>query len=128
MLFTQSLKLNYEFKRMYRRGKNEAGPFVAVYCMKNGKELNRLGITVGGKLGKAVVRNTVRRRIKEAYRLSEHRFKKGYDIVVVARGRAVSADFHKIEKDLISKLKNLGVLNESKGITNEPISNSREVT
>jgi ribonuclease P protein component len=124
MLFTEALKQNYEFRRMYRRGKNEVGPFVAVYCMKNGKEINRLGITTGGKLGKAVVRNTVRRRIKEAYRLSEQRFKCGYDIVIVARGRSVSADFHKIEKDLLSRLKNLGVLREPTGSFKELKNNS----
>ncbi len=112
MLFTEALKLNYEFKRCYRRGKNEVGPLVAVYCLKNGKEINRLGITTGGQLGKAVVRNTVRRRIKEAYRLSEQRIKCGYDIVVVARGRSVSADYRKIEKDLLGRFKNLGILRE----------------
>jgi len=112
MLFTEALKQNYEFKRMYRRGKSEVGPFLAVYCMKNGMEINRLGITTGTKLGKAVVRNLVRRRIKEAYRLSEYRMKRGYDIVVVARGRSVAADYHKIERDLLSRLKSLGVINE----------------
>ena len=112
MLFTQALKQNFEFKRLYRRGKNEVGPYVAVYSMKNGKEINRLGITTGGKLGKAVVRNTVRRRIKEAYRLSEQRMKCGYDIVVVARGRSATADYQRIEKDLINRLNNLGVIRE----------------
>ena len=110
MLFTESLKKNYELKRLYRRGKSEVGPYVAVYCMKNGMEINRLGVTTGTKLGKAVVRNLVRRRIKEAYRLSEKRMNRGFDIVVVARGRSVSADYHKIEKDLLSRLKNLGVI------------------
>lgn len=122
MLFTEALKQNYEFKRMYRRGKSEVGPFLAVYCMKNGMEINRLGITTGTKLGKAVVRNLVRRRIKEAYRLSEYRMKRGYDIVVVARGRSVTADYHRIERDLLSRLKSLGVVNESQ---NEKVLNSK---
>lgn len=112
MNFTQSLKENYEFKRLYRRGKCEAGPFVAVYCLRNGKEINRLGITTGAKLGKAVVRNRIRRRIKEAYRLSESRMRRGYDIVVVARGRSVTANYHKIESDLHRCLFNLGIMSE----------------
>ena len=110
MNFTQSLKENYEFKRLYRRGKSEAGPFVVVYCLKNGKDINRLGITTGAKLGKAVVRNRIRRRIKEAYRLSENRMRRAYDIVVVARGRSVSANYHQIESDLHRCLHNLGVM------------------
>ena len=114
MEFTQSLKENFQFKRLYRRGKSEAGPYVAVYCQKNGKNINRLGITTGGKLGKAVIRNRIRRRIKEAYRLSEERMRYGYDIVVVARGRSVTTDYHHIESDLLHCLQKLGILSEMK--------------
>ncbi|MGI6577042.1 MAG: ribonuclease P protein component [Eubacteriales bacterium] len=112
MIFTESLKENYQFRRLYRRGKSEAGPFVAVYCLKNGKDINRLGITTGGKLGKAVIRNRIRRRIMEAYRLSENRMRRGYDIVVVARGRSVAATYHQIESDLHKCLHNLGIMRE----------------
>ena len=112
MVFTQSLKENFQFKRLYRWGKSEAGPYVAVYCRRNGEGINRLGVTTGGKLGKAVVRNRIRRCIKEAYRLSEKRMSRGYDIVVVARGRSVTIDYHHIESDLLRCLKKLGILSE----------------
>jgi ribonuclease P protein component len=114
MVFTESLKENYQFKRLYRRGKSEAGLYVAVYCLRNGMNINRLGITTGGKLGKAVVRNRIRRRIKEAYRLSEERMRRGYDIVVVARNRSATTDYHHIESDLQYCLQKLGLLCEMK--------------
>lgn len=110
MLFTESLKNNFEFRRLYRRGKNESGPLLAVYCMRNGRNLNRLGITTGAKLGKAVLRNRTKRRIKEAYRGLEHRLVRGYDIVIVARTRSVAAEYAQIEKDLLARLKGLGLL------------------
>ncbi len=113
MLFTESLKNNYEFRRLYRRGKSDSGPYVAVYFHRNGKNINRLGITTGGKIGNAVTRNLVRRRISEAYRISEARFKKGYDIVVVARKQAAPAEYKLIEADMMRVMKKLGLLNDA---------------
>ena len=78
MIFSQSLKRNSDFRRAYSRGRSAAGRYVAVYCRRNGSERNRLGITVGTKVGKAVVRNSIRRRLREAYRLAEGGFLRGW--------------------------------------------------
>ena len=79
MEHTVSLKLNHVFRRLYGRGKSAVNPCLAVYCRKNNLGYSRLGLTVGVKLGKAVVRNRTRRRIKEAYRIHEGAFFPGYD-------------------------------------------------
>ena len=102
MQFSQSLKKNHEFKRLYARGKSAANQWLVLYCRKNKLGVNRIGITVGGKLGGAVQRNRVRRRIREAYRLNEGRFAAGYDIVIVARVRAKSGTFKQITGALLS--------------------------
>ena len=86
---TLSLCENYEFKRVYKRGKSVAADLLVLYYLKNRQNVNRLGITVTKKLGKAVVRNRARRLIKEAFRLSEHKVSIGYDIVIVARNKIV---------------------------------------
>lgn len=110
MVFTQSLKQNHLFRRAYQRGKSSAGRFVVVYCRKNGLDFNRLGITVGTKVGHAVVRNKIRRRIREAYRLREASFKQGYDLVVVARGRAAEGTYDEIAECLYAMSQKLGVM------------------
>lgn len=88
-----TLKQNYEFRRLYSRGKSAVAPSMVVYCRKNGLGHGRLGFTVSTKLGGAVLRNRARRRLREVCRLSGARLKPGYDLVVVARGRCLSAPF-----------------------------------
>ena len=109
MQFSQSLKQNSQFRRLYRQGKTAADRNLALYCRKNRLGVNRLGYTVSGKLGKAVVRNRVRRRLRECYRLNESAFCPGWDIVVVARHRAVDASFHELEASLLSLSDKLGL-------------------
>ncbi|MBE6870753.1 MAG: ribonuclease P protein component [Ruminococcaceae bacterium] len=87
MNFTVPIRENYNFKRLYTKGQSLATPLFVVYLRRNRLDVNRLGITVSTKIGKAVVRNRARRLLKEAYRLLEPRMIKGYDIVLVARGK-----------------------------------------
>ena len=111
---TQSLCLNYRFRQLYNRGKSQVAPNLVVYYSRNREKSgdNRLGLTVSTKVGKAVVRNSVRRKLREAYRLHEYSIKKGLDIVIVARTRASSAQFKHIEKDMLYCFEKLGILNK----------------
>ena len=102
MKYTVSLKENRQFRRLYAKGKSEVSPYLALYWRKNGLRENRLGITVGGKLGNAVKRNLVRRRLREFYRTNEVQFKPGYDLVVVARVRAVHSSYRDLGNSFLS--------------------------
>ena len=110
LLFSVSLKNNYEFRRLYNKGQSAALPTLVVYARKNKRAQNRVGYTVSVKLGHAVVRNRVRRRLREIYRLHEGEVKCGYDVVVVARSRAVEASYRKLEKDFLQLLKKLELI------------------
>ena len=107
---TVSLKLNREFRRLYAKGASAVSPWLAVYCRKNRLGYNRLGLTVGTKVGHAVVRNRVRRRIRESYRVNEDRFRQGYDLVVVARARAAGARYAQLERSLLQLAGKLDLL------------------
>ena len=107
---TLSLSENHRFRALYGRGKSKAGKAMVVYCMKNRMPgVNRLGITVSKKLGKAVTRNRIRRRLREAYRLSEASFKTGYDIVIVARHGSERAPFGALTGEMLGLFSELGV-------------------
>ena len=107
---TVALKQNHVFRRLYSKGKSAGDPYLAVYCRKNRLGHSRLGLTVGVKIGKAVVRNRTRRRIKEAYRVNEARFLPGYDLVIVARVRAGHSRYREIERSLLRLMDKLGLL------------------
>ena len=109
MKFSSSLKLNHIFRRLYHTS-GQADAFLVLYARRNRTEGNRVGITVSKKLGKAHIRNRIRRRIREVYRLNEDRFQSGWDIVVVARSRAVDAPFDKLVASYLALAKKAGIL------------------
>lgn len=109
MKFSTSLKLNHIFRRLYATS-GHANSYLVLYARPNRSATNRVGITAGKKLGHAVVRNRVRRRLREIYRLNEDRFLPGWDIVVVARSRCVDADFKKLTHAYLSLAQKAGVL------------------
>lgn len=111
MKFSTSLKLNHVFRRLYRTN-GFAGPYLVLYARKNRTGENRVGITVSKKLGKAHVRNRIRRRLREVYRLNEDQFLPGWDIVVVGRYKALDADFAALTKSYLSLAKKAGILAE----------------
>lgn len=105
MLFTESLKKNYQFRFVYNRGRSIANRLLVMYAMRNGTQQNRYGISVSKKVGNSVVRSRITRLLRESYRLSEKHIAKGYDIVVIARASAKGADYHQIESALLHLLK-----------------------
>lgn len=112
---TVSLKENHLFRRAYNRGKTAADSRLALYVRRNGRKTSRLGLTVSTKLGCAVVRNRVRRRLREIYRLNEGSLSAGFDVVVVARVRAASSDYHQLEKSFLRLADKLGLLKRGEG-------------
>ena len=104
-----TLKRNHEFQRLYRKGKSAASPTVVLYCRKNRRPESRLGLTVGKKVGGAVTRNRVRRRLREIYRLHQGELRAGYDIVVVARVKAAFSSYQQLERHFLSAAGRLGL-------------------
>ena len=111
MKFSTSLKLNHIFRRLYHTN-GFADGYLVLYARKNRTEENRVGITVSKKLGKAHIRNRTRRRLREIYRLNEDKFLPGWDIVVVARSKAVDAEFSKLTKSYLALAKKAKILKE----------------
>ena len=111
MKYSCALKLNHIFRRLYHTGA-VANSYLVLYARSNRTQMNRIGITVSKKLGHAVVRNRIRRRLREVYRLNEEKFLPGWDIVVVARSRCLDTDFRSLVKAYLSLAEKAGLLKE----------------
>lgn len=110
---TVTIKENRTFRRMYSRGRSAVTPFLVAYCRPNGRDHNRLGVTVSTKLGGAVVRNRARRRLREVFRLAAPDLKSGFDIVLVARQRCVDGDYKKLTAAFYRACRELKLLKEA---------------
>lgn len=100
----ERIRKSSHFRFVYNHGKSLVDENVVIYITKNGKTFNRIGISVSKKVGKSVVRNRVRRVIRESYRVNKNMFKRGYDIVIVARVRAAKANYKEISSSIIKLL------------------------
>ena len=105
-----TLKKNSDFRRLYAKGKSAVTPYMVVYTRPNRLGENRLGYTVSVKLGHAVVRNRVRRRLREIYRLNAPQLRQGHDIVIVARSRAVGSEYRKHNAAFLRACESLGLM------------------
>ena len=97
-----TLKKNYEFKRVLNRGKCINGKFLAIYVFPNKLNTLRVGFAIGKKAGKAHDRNRIRRLIRENYRLIENKLELGHDIVFVWKNilPADKVEYEKIKNDV----------------------------
>jgi len=109
-----TLKENYEFRRIYRQGASAVSGTMVLYCRKNKLDYNRLGVVSSVKIGHAVQRNRARRRLREVYRLHSAELRKGYDIILVARSRTVSAPWNELCGQFQRLVRKLDLLEETK--------------
>lgn len=95
----ESLKKPSEFSKVYKRGKSYADKNIVIYYMPTQLGMTRVGFSISKKVGNAVVRNRVRRFIKESLRVNFINIG-SYDLVFVARVRSNQVDYHEITRSL----------------------------
>ena len=81
----ESLKNNRDYIRAYRRGTPVVTPCLAIYCIRNNKGRNRVGLTASKKIGNAVKRNRAKRIMRAAADMIMPELRTGYDFVLVSR-------------------------------------------
>ena len=104
----QRLKHRSEFAAVYRHGKPFRSEFVVLRALRTDGPLSRFGFTTGRALGGAVVRNRVKRRLREIVRALP--VAEGWDIVLNARSGCVGADFRVLKKGIDELMRKAGVL------------------
>ena len=110
-----------DFNRVYRRGKSAANlQFVLYFLPQKEPGPFRLGVSVSKKLGNAVMRNSIRRKMKEIVRLGREDVLPGIDIVIIARKPAAEMNYDNMKKSLYHVMKRSGVLRDKKRNPNGP--------
>ncbi len=99
------LKKNSEFQRVYSNKKISGSRYITLFTVENKRDYPRFGITVTKKVGNAVKRNFVRRRLKHLLRENSHKINSGYDYVFVAKKDASESDFKDFKNSFFSVLK-----------------------
>ncbi|MFA5375253.1 MAG: ribonuclease P protein component [Dehalococcoidia bacterium] len=103
------LKGKREFDTVFSEGRAWANNFVVLKALPNDAGVNRYGIVAGRRLGNAVVRNGVKRRLRDM--VSKIAAREGWDVVLVARKAAAETDYHTLEsatRDLFARARLLG--------------------
>lgn len=106
------LRANADFQRVRQDGRSVANPFLVLLQRRNPDGKSRFGFAVGKKIGGAVVRNKVKRRLREHMRLmwQEGQIRPGGDVVVIARDKASGASYATLSRALDDVLKRSGLL------------------
>lgn len=113
MTKVNTLKNSRQFRNVYDSGNSFSTKFLVIFYKLNGYSYNRVGISTTKKLGNSVIRNRVKRLIKENYRLNCNKMKTGYDLIFLARVRAKEADYKDIEKSMYYLLKKVKLIEKS---------------
>ena len=94
-----------EFDAVYRAGKRRSSSHFTVFFRANAQPVSRFGFSIKKALGGAVVRNRIRRRVREIVRCQRSEIPAGWDFVVHPKGRVATANFAVLAADLLRLLK-----------------------
>ncbi|MEJ2682952.1 MAG: ribonuclease P protein component [Candidatus Sulfobium sp.] len=101
-----------DFNKVFELGSKFSSRYLVTYARPNGLSFSRLGLSVSKKIGKAVVRNRIRRLLREALRKQLTEKSVRYDFVLVARSASVGAGFADLSKEIARVFAGLGDEND----------------
>ncbi|MGT2911474.1 ribonuclease P protein component [Streptococcus cameli] len=115
---TYRVKREKDFDQIFSQGKNVANRKFVVYHIPNGQEHFRVGLSVSKKLGNAVTRNTIKRKLRHI--IQECRpYLNSEDLVVIARKGVEELDYHELKKNLLHVLKLANIYQEGASLEKE---------
>ena len=99
------LRNNRDFTIVYKKGKGYSNRNFTFVIRKNNRQGSRVGFSITKKFGHAVERNSLKRKLREIFRINFDLIKNGYDIVVIPRQNTRDMNYQQLEKSIIHLLK-----------------------
>jgi ribonuclease P protein component len=103
------LRARADFETARRRGRSWGTPLLSVTAVRKASPVRRCGFIVSKRVGTAVVRNRVRRRLREIVRRRPPSLETGWDLVLIARPAAATAAYAALEHDVDELLRRAGL-------------------
>lgn len=110
------LRASTDFERVRREGRSWTHPLLILSALPNGRPYSRFGFAVGRRIGKAVTRNRLKRRMREAVRLRIRNggVAEGWDMIFIARRAMLDASYRQVEEAIGLLLRRAGLLVEAR--------------
>lgn len=108
----QWLRKSRQYASVYNEGRSWADSLVVMKALPNGLDLSRCGLSISRRVGKAVTRNKIRRRLREILCVSP--LEPGWDIILIARPLANNTDYASLKKSVAGLLGQAGLLKKAK--------------
>jgi len=103
-----------QYLAVYKSGKAWVNSLLIMKALPNQSEYSRYGFSVTKSVGKAVVRNRVKRLLKEICRITP--VKPGWDVVLIARPGSVNANYDRLKKSVETLLSLANLMNEDEAV------------
>ena len=110
--YLERLHTSTDFNRVLKNGK-KLKTVLLIYVLKrnDNNEIRRLGLITSRKVGKAVKRNTAKRRLREIFRTNKHKLTPGLDVIFILKPQITSTGYSKLKKDILDCLESAGFYN-----------------
>jgi len=103
-----------DFSKLFRSGRNFSGEYLGMKASRNGLEQTRIGFAIGTKVAKrAVVRNLLKRRLREILRKTLPHLPTGFDLIIMAKPRSPELSFSELEQAVTALLIRSGIIKRS---------------
>lgn len=107
------LRSALDFRAIQSHSRSRVNPLLVIRFRRNELDLTRYGISTGRRIGSAVVRNTVRRRLREVLRQLNGSVARGWDVLLVARPPAAAATQSELAQALEGLMRSAGLIDQA---------------